>query len=1063
MEVELDEEIVIHVKPLREIAWRKYFVSIVSIFSFGLLYLCCRWMPRVYAYLLCKESSVYDATKCLVINNHGESSIVEKNGSSFTYHCYKVIFNEMTGEFQPIKKIIQEMNFGGNGLAWKQIESLKDVYEENVIKVPIKSTIRIFIDEIESLKDVYEENVIKVPIKSTIRIFIDEVLHPFNVFQIFSIILWSLDNYYLYAGCVLIISLISSMMALFETRRNLRALNKLNNEVCLVECVRDNKTFKISSNLLFPGDLFLIPNQRIEIPCDCVLIEGNCLINESSLTGESIPVSKQGNPQINFNRINKNYHHQLNSKSVMFGGTRVLKASSNAKAVVLSTGFETVKGTLIRSMIYPKPHGFKFYRDAFRFVGILALIAMIGFCFSLYFFIIKKANAYLIIKRAFDLFTIVVPPALPSTLLIGTSFAISRLKKKEIYCISPSKINIGGKLNLFIFDKTGTLTEPDMDVYGILMNQEGEKIFKDSMSQPQSIFGMSMACCHSLNLDQNKIIGDQLEEKMFEFSQWRFDGSTRVSYGNKKIEILKINDFNSNLRRMSVVCKCEAEVYGFVKGSPEEMMRICKNVPDWYETEMNKFTRKGFRVLSVGFKRLKEENLNSRNQIEKDLEFLGFLIFENKIKKETFKVISELNKASCKNIICTGDNLLTACSISRQCKIIPQEDTIFISKISNNFIEWISLDDPSISLDLKNFSSFKSNYTLACTGKVFDLLSNSSLLDKVLIKCKIFARFSPDQKQKLVDHYQQLGYYVSFCGDGANDCGALRQADVGISLSNSEACVAASFTSKIPNISCVLEIVKQEACVAASFTSKIPNISCVLEIVKQGRAALVTSFSCFKYMALYSIIQFTSVILLYTQMASLADPQYLYIDLFIVFPLTLTMGRFNSNTKISKKRPTANILSPKVLVSLIGHILIQIIFQIYTYFTVIHHHSFTLTPILENDTNSFNLLTSSIFIFTIFQYVTLVDVFIVGAPFQEIKFKKPPDLRLYILTLTIICSLISKLCEKFVFPVIAKVIKNISSFTLLDVEQDPLIDHESEWRDKKKYKRLEKLLSSGLR
>jgi cation-transporting ATPase 13A2 len=94
----------------------------------------------------------------------------------------------------------------------------------------------------------------------------------------------------------------------------------------------------------------------------------------------------------------------------------------------------------------------------------------------------------------------------------------------------------------------------------------------------------------------------------------------------------------------------------------------------------------------------------------------------------------------------------------------------------------------------------------------------------MLYKTHVFARMSPDEKHELVERLQGIGYTVGFCGDGANDCGALKAADVGISLSEAEASVA------------------------APFTSRIPDISCVLEVIREGRAALVTSFACFKYM-----------------------------------------------------------------------------------------------------------------------------------------------------------------------------------------------------------------------
>jgi cation-transporting ATPase 13A3/4/5 len=100
---------------------------------------------------------------------------------------------------------------------------------------------------------------------------------------------------------------------------------------------------------------------------------------------------------------------------------------------------------------------------------------------------------------------------------------------------------------------------------------------------------------------------------------------------------------------------------------------------------------------------------------------------------------------------------------------------------------------------------------------------------QMLVKAQIFARMSPDEKNEVVERLQSLGYTVLMCGDGANDCAALKAADVGISLSEAEASVA------------------------APFTSHTPDISCVLDVIKEGRAALVTSFSCFKYMLVHSL------------------------------------------------------------------------------------------------------------------------------------------------------------------------------------------------------------------
>lgn len=169
---------------------------------------------------------------------------------------------------------------------------------------------------------------------------------------------------------------------------------------------------------------------------------------------------------------------------------------------------------------------------------------------------------------------------------------------------------------------------------------------------------------------------------------------------------------------------------------------------------------------------------------------------------------------------------------------------------------------------------------------------------------------SPDEKHEIVERLQHLGYTVGFCGDGANDCGALKAADVGLSLSEAEASVA------------------------APFTSRSTDIGCFLEVIREGRAALVTSFSCFKFMALYSLIQFTTVTLLYSLASSLGDFQFLYIDLAIIIPIAITMGRTEPFQRIVPKRPTANLVSKKVLTSLLGQIILTSGLQLFVFLYV---------------------------------------------------------------------------------------------------------------------------------
>jgi len=272
-----------------------------------------------------------------------------------------------------------------------------------------------------------------------------------------------------------------------------------------------------------------------------------------TILGESVPVSKI--PATNEALQNLN----LSASSVapeigrhfLFCGTKIIRArrpqddkddEAVALAMAVRTGFNTTKGALVRSMLFPKPSGFKFYRDSFRYISVMGGIAFIGFIASFINFVRMELAWHLIIVRALDLITIVVPPALPATLSIGTNFALSRLRKKQIYCISPQRVNVGGKLDIICFDKTGTLTEDGLDVLGLRVVQKPSNRFSDLLPDALTLLpGASyerdptvqydshkaalytMATCHSLRVVESEIVGDPLDVKMFEFTRWSFE------------------------------------------------------------------------------------------------------------------------------------------------------------------------------------------------------------------------------------------------------------------------------------------------------------------------------------------------------------------------------------------------------------------------------------------------------------------------------------------------------------------------------------------------------------
>uniref|UniRef100_A0A8U7M6B9 Cation-transporting ATPase n=1 Tax=Corvus moneduloides TaxID=1196302 RepID=A0A8U7M6B9_CORMO len=728
-------------------------------------------------------------------------------------------------------------------------------------------------------------NTIDVPVIPVWKLLIKEVLNPFYVFQLFSVCLWFAEDYMEYAAAIIIMSLLSIFLTVYDLRQ-VRHLTFFHKEDVLL---MSGKGFQeLESHHLVPGDMMILKEGKTLLPCDAILVSGQCTVNESMLTGESIPVTKTHLPQTDNSKPWRVYCAEDYKKHVLFCGTEVIQTKADdrgvVKAVVLRTGFNTAKGDLVRSILYPKPMNFKLYRDALRFL--MCLIEETGE----------------IVKKALDVITIAVPPALPAALTTGIIYTQQRLKKKGIFCISPQRINICGQLNLVCFDKTGTLTEDGLDLWGLLPSERN--CFQDIHSFPADhslpwgpVF-KALAVCHSLIVWEGKIQGDPLDVKMFEATNWWGDHLAISGLAPVEgITILHQFPFSSALQRMSVIAQeIGGDPQAFIKGAPEIVAMLCRaeTVPSNFESKLLLYTAQGFRVIGLACKSLQAGKLPA--EVESDLTFLGLLIMENRLKRETKPALEELSAACIRSVMVTGDNIQTAITVAKNAGMIaPTQRVILVeaNKVPGSFSASITWK----SLEKNKAEDYRSLVSISEAG--FLLLNGT-----------VFARMSPSQKSSLVEEFQKLDYFVGMCGDGANDCGALKVAHAGISLS------------------------EQEASVASPFTSQTPSIACVPELIREGRAALVTSFCMFKYMALYSTIQYLGVLLLYWQLNSFGNYQFLFQDLAITTVIGVTMSFTGAYPKLVPYRPPSQLISPPLLLSVVLNILFSLSMQIFGFVVV---------------------------------------------------------------------------------------------------------------------------------
>lgn len=812
----------------------------------------------------------------------------------------------------------------------------------------------------------YGENIIKISVPPVLHLVIHEGLNPFFLFQAYTVILWTLQFYWKFAVIIAITSVISVTVSVWETRRQNRNLRDKMKSESKVKVLRNSREIELSSKELVPGDQILLPaTGGYIVECDAVLVSGSAVANESMLTGESIPVTKVSIPDEN---VKFSYDQQR--QYILFQGTEILqgkaRSGSHMKAVVIRTGFMTTKGELVRAILFPPPLDFAFYSDFLKSVRVFLFLGLIGMSYSLWMWIRNGGSFRECLLNSLDIFTFVVNPMLPPALTANNAFAQKRLQKEGIYCLHTKHINLCGGIDVVAFDKTGTLTEGDLDLAGVCEIRDSQ--FQESIADPSiiptdSLLVQTMASCHSLVKIDGELTGYPMDIKLFEAIKWdlleqnqmgsnpdygiptptlvspqkslKHTGPAKhssIAPSNLEIALLKQYPFDSAVQRMTVVAKKKGAQYFsvFVKGAPEKVASLCRpdTIPAEFATLLQYYTKQGFRVIGAAAKSLQpgqkwsELDAMTRTELEQDCEFLGLIIMQNLLKKETFGAIAELHQADVVTLMVTGDNIQTAISIGRDCELVKTdqtiirveaEDTAGLGQLTVTYSLPESETASIIQVDTAAVKSMTSeNYVFACDGKTFNLIRNKDpeLFKRIVHRGKIFARMLPDQKIELIECLKGLGRQVIMCGDGCNDCGALKTAHAGISLSMAEASVA------------------------APFTSRHVNISCVPYVIREGRATMVSAFASFKFGVAFCFTQLISVLMVFYIGTEPSDNQYLVVDIGLAAVPILLIGNTAPHSTLSKRKPTRHLLSFLPMFSVVSFLLFQTIAYIFIWFYV---------------------------------------------------------------------------------------------------------------------------------
>lgn len=536
-------------------------------------------------------------------------------------------------------------------------------------------------------------------------------------------------------GIVLLSSILIIIFITFyqyqKTERALDALKKLSSPRALV--IRDGIEVRVPGRDIVPDDIIIL-NEGDRVVADARIISSvNLMIDESMLTGESIPVTKSTD---------------VNLDMLVFGGTLVVQGSGYAK--VTATGITTAFGKIgvsLHRIVQEKTRLQKemsvLIRNLF-FIGALLTISVVA---AFYF---TRGNFIQSLLNGLASAMAILPEEFPVVLTIFLALGAWRLSKTKVLTRNPSVIETLGSATVLCSDKTGTITQNKMDI-AVLYDKE-ELYLKNRFAEKKDTLN------YLITTAQRASPKDSIDpmEKAIDQTFKSFSLSA-----NETHLLQKEYPLSKTLLAMTRVLKNteDGTVSVSAKGAPEAIFSLChvqEQEIAQHVAVVNQMASQGCRVIAVAHATIKN-NILPETQTGFDFKFLGLIGFEDPIRPEVPNAIKECHEAGIKVIMITGDYPATAKSIAAQ----------------------IGLRSEMI-----------------ITGDELKNMSDEEMKEKIR-QMTIFARVVPEQKLRIVQALQANHEIVAMTGDGVNDAPALKAADIGIAMGNKGTDVAREASSLV--------------------------------------------------------------------------------------------------------------------------------------------------------------------------------------------------------------------------------------------------------------------------
>lgn len=811
-------------------------------------------------------------------------------------------------------------------------ESFKRTAPIDFVREPALYSSQVFLNRDKYGSTPFSVHISSSPTSAVLSILKDQVLlSPLIYFEGFCVLIWTFTKYTTYT--ILILSLViverfAAMRQSFQNWSHLLCISSSadNQEVTVIRL--DDAGTEVSQPIrakeLVPGDhIVIVPNMHI--PCDCVLIKGEVILDVSFVTGESRAVRCVAAPP---GKTPKSI-----TSSLLLCGSKALRTRApggiaKCRAIVVANGFQTLQGNFLLSVLFrdPSPAEERLQFGLARSVAVLVALAAI--CMT-YTFIVSHSLALdptEITVRVFDILTDALPPALPLALSIATLAASFRLPLYVSSARSGRATHLlAGLVNTVVLDKTNTITTSEMAVTGVL--EAGSQSISQCPGRGSNLELAIAACNYLAVLDSGEIVGDPLEVALIQSIGWEIDRdddsfvkratvgnspptsrplsragllspvlehtnadalnyilqSERTAYAtNSSMQILASFPFNPVSMRMSVVARLTEsdKLCAFSKGAYEQIISNCDpdSVPFTLPDVHERLSSFGYRILAYSYKPFPkgsaEPELVSREEAESNMTLCGIVLLSNQLHPESKVAIQQLRASNINVILCTGDSSGTAAAVARQCGITgnveeSQERTEFLYRRSN------------------------------------------PLRDPLLPAATVYSRMTPDDKALLVESLAKKARFgaVLMCGDGPNDANALCAADVGLVV------------NATPN-----PLLESAAGCLVCLDPTV-GLSAVVEVVTLGRSAVSLVLCIAKIIIAYAVIEGTCVTLCYSVGDNLTDFQYALVDMGIVLPTVLLLAVSVAPSRELRETQTV----PPLKVSSIGlafHCAVSLIWQV---------------------------------------------------------------------------------------------------------------------------------------